>query len=137
MAYPPSPKPQPKNAYESLGSSNGSGSAAAKRLAEEKATRKGKRTDKNNMSGFGMTRGGVEARAKSAGFALAEKMYPGGIFDADRYSGRITWMANQGTPKVNGNVISSEKAGKMLIAEENKVRKQYGVEPKNKRNPLG
>ena len=51
MAYPPPPKPQSKNAYESLGSSN--------------------RTDSNGNSGFGAT---SPKKKKSGITALAESM---------------------------------------------------------------
>lgn len=64
MANTPPPRPQPRNAYRSLGESD-SGSAAAKRLAEEKANRgrnagmKRPRTDRYGNSGMGENYMGV------------------------------------------------------------------------------
>jgi hypothetical protein len=90
------------------------------------------RTDKTGSSGMGMTKSGVEARAKSAGYDKGATLYPEGIGQSDRYSGLTTWMGYKGTPTSKGKKISNAQANKIMLQAENKVRKNYGVKPKKK-----
>jgi hypothetical protein len=90
------------------------------------------RTDKTGSSGMGMTKSGVEARAKSAGYNKGATLYPEGIGQSDRYSGLTTWMGYKGTPTSKGKKISDAQANKIMLQAENKVRKNYGVKPKKK-----
>lgn len=108
------------------------GSAAAKRLAEQKASRMGKRTDKAGSVGFGMTRSGVEDRAASAEIIRASQMYPSGQGDYDKYSGLATWAGYGGTPRIGGKKISYARAGREMDKAGDAVRKKYGVAPRYK-----
>ena len=106
-------------------------SAADFRKAEEATkTPTARRTDKTGSRGFGMNKGGVEARAKAAGFDKGSTLYPGGIGDYERYSGLTTWMGYQGKPKSKGKTITDKQANKIMSDAENQVRKKYGVTSK-------
>lgn len=116
------------------GTQSGS-SAAAKRLAEQKASRMGKRTDRNKLAGMGMTKSGVEQRANDAFLRnVAENIYGGDVqirdqrmdpYDTEGFVTDVSASGNTSYRKPR-NKLYSESLGMA-----NKIRGRYGISPKN------
>lgn len=107
------------------------GSAAAKRLAEEKASRMGKRTDRNKLTGMGMTKTGVEQRALNA---FNENL-------VDNLTGQVWVGASSRSPHHIGWIGTGDKGygykkpesqiDKEGLEKANNVRRRYGMKPKS------
>lgn len=128
-----------------------SSSAGSKRIAEEKASAKARRDTKGNtgfgrsdigagrtsaksgLQGFGMTKSGVQARAASAFYKTAAKLYPAGTGQSDKYSGLTVQGSYEGQPRLGGKKISDLKASKIAGAAESREKAKYGVVPSSKK----
>ena len=111
------------------------GSAAAKRLAEEKASRMGKRTDRNKLTGMGMTKSGVEQRANDAFLRNITNNLTGG--DVQIRDQRMDEYDTEGfvtDVSASGNTMFKKPRNKVYsesLEMANKMRGRYGISPKN------
>lgn len=107
------------------------GSAAAKRLAEQKASRTGKRTDRNKLTGMGMTKTGVNRRALNAFNQNLLDNLTGEVWVAasERAPYEIDWIGTG--DKGYSYTKPKSQIDKEGLEKANNVRRSYGIKPKS------